>query len=80
MKDGENMKNEKVLCNRCGRELKSINGILHEDGLFVTKDWGYFSNKDLQIHRFNLCEACYDEIIREFAVPVEVSSKDAALD
>lgn len=74
------MEKQKVLCNKCGRELKQINGILHEDGLFVRKDWGFFSEKDLQIHKFNLCEACYDLMIGQFAIPVTVEDKEAALD
>ncbi len=74
------MEKQKVLCNKCGRELKQINGILHEDGLFVRKDWGFFSEKDLQIHKFNLCETCYDLMIGQFAIPVTVEDKEAALD
>lgn len=74
------MEKQNVICNKCGRKMKIVNGILHEDGLFVVKDWGYFSEKDLQIHKFNLCEACYDNMIRDFAVPIEVSQKEAALD
>ncbi len=74
------MENEKVLCNRCGRELEKKNGILKEDGLFVVKEWGYFSEKDLQVHRFNLCEACYDCLIEEFVVPVEKGEKSTPLD
>lgn len=74
------MEKQKVFCNQCGKELKKINGILHEDGLFVRKDWGFFSGKDLQIHTFNLCESCYDYMISEFVIPVTVEDKEAALD
>lgn len=74
------MKKQKVICNKCGKELESENGILHEDGLFVTKDWGYFSGKDLKVHKFNLCEKCYDEMIENFVIPVEVEEKSAAMD
>lgn len=73
-------KQQKILCNKCGKELESINGILHEDGLFVTKKWGYFSAKDLKIHRFNLCEACYDQMVGEFVVPVTVEDQEEVLD
>lgn len=74
------MENQKVVCNQCGRELEFKNGILHEDGLFVTKEWGYFSRKDLQIHKFCLCEKCYDEMIGNFALPMEVVDKNTAMD
>ncbi len=73
-------KQQKILCNKCGKELESINGILHEDGLFVTKKWGYFSAKDLEIHKFSLCEACYDQMVGEFAVPVTVEDQEEVLD
>lgn len=76
----KDMENQKVICNKCGRELKSENGILHEDGLFVTKDWGYFSKKDLQIDTFTLCEDCYDRMTGEFLIPIVREEKRAALD
>ena len=74
------MENQSVFCNKCGRELKKINGILHEDGLFIKKDWGFFSDKDLQIHTFNLCEMCYDQMIQEFVIPITMEDKETVLD
>lgn len=74
------MENGKVYCNQCGKEMKKENGILKEDGIFVVKEWGYFSHKDLQIHRFNLCEPCYDQWIQEFVVPVDMQEKETPLD
>ena len=44
-----------VYCNACGRQIRKDNDILKEEVLKVTKDWGYFSKKDLQIHEFVLC-------------------------
>ena len=76
----QNMEKEKIMCNKCGKELMMKNGILHEDGLFVTKEWGYFSGKDLQIHQFCLCESCYDEFTESFFIPVENQEKRAAMD
>ncbi len=74
------MENGTILCNKCGREMEKKNNILQEDGLFVRKEWGYFSEKDLQVHCFNLCEKCYDHLIEEFLVPVEVEEKTTPLD
>lgn len=74
------MEKQVLICNKCGKELECKDGILHEDGLFVTKEWGYFSGKDLQIHRFNLCEKCYDELMDGFVVPVEICEKKSVLD
>lgn len=57
---------EKYICNRCGREM------IREDVLSVEKRWGYFSDKDNEVHRFDLCEQCYDEIISSFQIPIEI--------
>lgn len=62
---------EKIICNRCGKEIVVKNGIWEEDMLSVQKRWGYFSEKDNEVHEFDLCEACYDQWIAEFKIPVE---------
>lgn len=71
---------EKCFCNACGRELKTKEGILQEDVLSVKKDWGYFSEKDLMVHEFIVCEKCYDAMISRFAKPVTVSEKREVMD
>lgn len=63
---------KKIICNQCGRELKMEDGILKEDAFEARKEWGYFSNKDMTMHAFVLCEECYDKMIKAFAIPVEV--------
>lgn len=68
-----------IYCNSCGKKLKFENGILKEDALEATKEWGYFSKRDMEVHHFNLCEECYDKIISEFQIPVEVRKKLEAL-
>ncbi len=59
-------------CNCCGQVIGVVtpSGIC-EDYLSVSKEWGYFSSKDLTEHRFNICEACYDKWISTFKIPVE---------
>ena len=37
---------DKIICNKCGREIKVIQGVAREDFLEVNKCWGYFSDKD----------------------------------
>ena len=64
-----------VCCNLCGKSLKVEGGILKEDAFEATKNWGYFSKRDLEIHHFNLCEACYDNLINSFKIPVEVEKQ-----
>jgi len=70
---------EKMYCNVCGGEIEVKNGILKQDLFEVTKEWGYFSNKDLEIHKFNVCEACYDKMIAGFKIPVQIIKKTEAM-
>ena len=60
-----------IVCNKCGKIVEVKNGIEMEDVLSVEKRWGYFSGKDNDVHRFDICETCYDEWIRTFQIPVE---------
>lgn len=60
----------KIICNKCKKEILVKNGIMEEDVLSIEKRWGYFSNKDNEVHQFDLCEECYDEIIKGFRIPV----------
>lgn len=67
--------NERIYCNKCGKEIVRDHHGNDPDYLHVKKQWGYFSDKDLEIHEWNLCEECYDRFLKEFAVPV--SAKEA---
>ena len=62
----------KVICNKCKKEIEIIDGIAKEEVMTVEKRWGYFSNKDNEVHHFDLYEACYDELVQSFEVPVEI--------
>ncbi len=63
---------EKIICNKCGKEIEIKNGVPTEDTLQVQKRWGYFSGKDNEEHFFDLCEACYDEFVAGFQIPIDV--------
>ena len=62
---------DKIVCNKCGKEILVENGVAEADMLSVQKRWGYFSNKDNDVHEFDLCEECYDKCIATFAIPIE---------
>ena len=62
---------ETIFCNGCGKEIVIKDGMMREDLLSVEKRWGYFSGKDNEVHRFDLCEECYDRMISQFVIPVE---------
>lgn len=66
---------EKIICNKCGKEIMIKNEIPTEDVLSVEKRWGYSSEKDNEVHAFDLCETCYDEMVRTFKYPVNGESK-----
>ena len=65
-------KHDKVICNRCKKEMKMKGKYLTEGCFSVDYVFGYFSRKDGTRHRFDLCEDCYDEFVGNFAIPVEV--------
>ena len=54
-----------------GKEIKIKDGVIREGLLSVEKRWGYFSDKDNEVHRFDLCEECYDRMVSQFVIPVE---------
>jgi len=59
---------DKIICNKCGKEIEVIRGVAREDFLEVKKRWGYFSNKDNREDTFDLCEDCYDELVASFKI------------
>lgn len=61
---------EKVICNKCGKEMKVIKGVSQEDFLEVEKRWGYGSHKDNEVDSFELCEDCYDELVESFRIKI----------
>ena len=64
-----------MCCNQCGREIRKKKGLVQEDMLEVTKEWGYFSEKDLDVHHFLICEDCYGKWIAGFKIPVDCEEK-----
>ena len=52
---------------------------MREGCISVNHQWDYFSEKDGEIHRFDLCEECYDAVISQFAIPAEVEENTELL-
>ncbi len=60
---------QRIFCNRCGRSMKIENGIVREGIFSAEVSFGYFSKKDGIRQEFDLCEECYDRMIRQFKIP-----------
>ncbi len=61
-----------VSCNYCGRQLHVSGGIVKEGIVSVDNVFGYFSDKDGQVHSFDLCEKCYDNLMLQFELPATI--------
>ncbi len=71
----ENCKEEnKMKCNICGSQLTE-----KTDFIEIKKEWGYFSEKDTEIHEFKICEECYDRVRKNFKIPPRVTEKNEVL-
>ena len=72
-------KGKQLYCNVCGKEFKIERGILKEGVFEVNIEWGYFSSRDLEVHKFDMCECCYDKMVRSFAIPITVTKSREVL-
>ena len=61
-----------AVCNCCQRSLKIQNGITTEGVFSVEYAFGYFSRKDEEIHKFDLCEECYDKWTKTFQIAPDI--------
>ena len=77
----ENDKNtvKKIVCNQCGKSLQVENGIVKEGVFRGVARWGFFSEKDGEMHSFDLCEKCYDRLISGFSISVETEEQTELL-
>ena len=62
------MRDYKITCNKCGKEIHIQNNIPTGEVVSVEKQWGYFSKKDGQTDAFDLCEDCYDKLAASFKI------------
>ena len=63
-----------IYCNCCGRKICGAENRDHADFLLIQKEWGYFSkDKDGEIHNMDICEPCYDKLVKSFAIPPETN-------
>ena len=68
-----------VICNKCKKALK-VEGEIIKEGIFEAEyRFGFFSRKDGEVHSFDLCEDCYDEITGAFKIPPEITEVNEVL-
>jgi len=61
---------QQVRCNACGKEMQVRKGMLVEECFHAKNVFGYFSEKDGVCEEFDLCEKCYQEMVRHFQIEV----------
>lgn len=70
---------ESIVCNMCGKKLVVKEGIVREGAVMFDHAWDFFSEKDGEVHHFDLCESCYDEWISQFRIPIEAEEQTELL-
>lgn len=75
MRKKANGKLKLIKCNKCGKEIVMRKDLALEGIFEIAYSWGYYSKKDGEIHSFDLCEECYDDICGSFIIPVDVEKK-----
>ena len=64
---------EKIICDACGREIEKINDGIFADYYKIEKTWGYFSEKDGRQDSFDICEKCYDKMLKAIGLQNKIS-------
>lgn len=71
---------EKVVCNQCKKEVICSGDILKEQFFSVRYSWGYFSGRDGETDEWDLCQDCYEKLVKSFQIACEVSEKTELMD
>ena len=61
-----------IKCNVCGKNLKIENGLIVEGNMSIDYSWGYFSDMDGEVHKFDICQECYKKLSGAFVIPVDI--------
>lgn len=64
-----------IICNRCGKSIPKNHGI-YEDHIDIYKIWNYFSDHEDEVHKCQICQACWMQIISSFKIPIEIGDAD----
>lgn len=67
------IKTDCVICDACGMEIKRNKYNEYDDFFHIEKIWGYHSQKDGRNDSYDICEKCYDKMLK--AIGIEPDSK-----
>ena len=59
-----------VICDRCGLEQKMHHGMSDRDIIEIRHQYGYGSPKDGDYIEADICEVCFDEIVKKMNITV----------
>lgn len=63
---------DQIICNCCGEPINKYQ-IFTNDYISFQKQWGYNSDYDNKKHKFDICQNCYQKIISNFKIPIEIN-------
>ena len=69
-KDTKSQELQKLVCNKCGKEIPLRRGIPQAGVFQVRYAWDYMSDKDGMMDAFDLCENCYDRFTESFSISI----------
>ncbi len=64
-----------VICNCCGKKLIVEDGVVREGVMMVDHMWDFFSEKDGDVHHWDLCEVCYDQLVDQFRLEPDIEEQ-----
>lgn len=62
--DLKEMKVDEVICDVCKRKIEKDSFGYIRDHIHIEKTWGYNSDKDGEHIEADICEECFDKIIK----------------
>ena len=58
---------DSITCNKCGKTIPD-----NEENIHISNTFGYYSDFDMETHRFDLCQDCYKNLINSMTIPIEI--------
>ncbi len=65
---------ETIFCNMCGYEISKDDYGYYSSYFDTAFRWNYPSKFDNEVHSFQLCEKCYENLISNFKLPPTIEN------